>query len=287
MQHGLAAVHVLDEALDAARIGEVLALAVALVDELDLDAVVEERELADALGEDLVVELDAAEGLDGGHEVDLGAAPVGVADLRQRRDRLAATELHLVDLAVAPDPELQPVRQRIDDRDTDSVQTAGHLVAVVVELAAGVELRHHDLGGRALELVVVLDVGGDAAAVVDDRNRVVGVDDDLDIVAPAGERLVDRVVEDLEHHVVEARPVGGVADVHPGALAHRVEPLQYLDARRVVVFSAAGGLALCRNHCNLRLDRGAVRAGRGAGPAAGDAAVPARGRARSVRCASA
>ena len=35
---------------------------------------------------------------------------------------------------------------------------------------------------------------------------------------------------DLEHHVVEARAVVGVADVHAGALAHRVEALEDLDA---------------------------------------------------------
>ena len=46
----------------------------------------------------------------------------------------------------------------------------------------------------------------------------------------AGQRLVDRIVGDLEHHVVEARAVVGVADVHAGALAHRVEALEDLDA---------------------------------------------------------
>ena len=34
----------------------------------------------------------------------------------------------------------------------------------------------------------------------------------------------------LEHHVVEAGPVVGVADIHAGALAHRVEALEDLDA---------------------------------------------------------
>ena len=46
----------------------------------------------------------------------------------------------------------------------------------------------------------------------------------------AGLCLVDRVVDQLEHHVVEARGVVGVADVHPRALAHRLETLQDLDA---------------------------------------------------------
>ena len=37
-----------------------------------------------------------------------------------------------------------------------------------------------------------------------------------------GERLVDRVVQDLEHHVVQTGPVIGVADVHSRALADRI-----------------------------------------------------------------
>jgi hypothetical protein len=68
----------------------------------------------------------------------------------------------------------------------------------------------------------------DAAAVVDDRHRVVGVDHDLDVVAVTRERLVDRVVEHLEHHVVEARAIGGVADVHPGRLRTASRPFRTL-----------------------------------------------------------
>ena len=131
-------------------------------------------------------------------------------------------------------PSRQMVRrsqsgQRVHHRHADAVQAAGDLVGVGVELAAGVQLGHDDLGGRALELVVVLDAGRDAAAVVQHRDRVVGMDGDHDLVAEAGQRLVDRVVDDLEHHVMQAGAVGGVADVHPGALAHRLEALQDLD----------------------------------------------------------
>src|SRR6185436_16518048 len=83
---------------------------------------------------------------------------------------------------------------------------------------------------RALELVVFHGAGRDAAAVVEHRHRVVGVDGEHDFVAVAGERLVHCVVDDFEHHVVQAGAIGGVADVHPGALAHRLEALQDLDA---------------------------------------------------------
>ena len=46
----------------------------------------------------------------------------------------------------------------------------------------------------------------------------------------AGQRLVDGVVDHLVDHVVQARAVVGVADIHARALAHRIEPLQHLDA---------------------------------------------------------
>src|SRR6202000_1079175 len=101
---------------------------------------------------------------------------------------------------------------RVDAGHAHAVQAARHLVAVLVELAAGVQLGQRDLGGRALGLVLVvhLHAGGDAAAGVDDRDRVVGVDGDGDVVAVASQGLVDRVVDDLEDEVVQAGAVGGV-----------------------------------------------------------------------------
>ncbi len=61
------------------------------------------------------------------------------------------------------------------------------------------------------------------------------MDHRVDAIAEAGQRLVDRVVDDLVDHVVQARPVVGVADVHPGAFANRVEALEDLDALFVVL----------------------------------------------------
>ena len=75
---------------------------------------------------------------------------------------------------------------------------------------------------------------GDAAAVVLDRDRAVEVDRDVDAIAEARQRLVDGVVDDLVDHVVQARAVIGVADVHARALAHRLEALEDLDALLVV-----------------------------------------------------
>ena len=57
------------------------------------------------------------------------------------------------------------------------MQAAGDLVGVLVELAAGVQFGEGDFGGRALGqfvLVVHLDPGRDAAAVIDDAIELSG-----------------------------------------------------------------------------------------------------------------
>ena len=77
--------------------------------------------------------------------------------------------------AAAEDAQIEAVRrQRVDHRYADAVQAARHLVRVLVELTAGVELGHDDLGRRDAFLFV--DVDRDAAAVVADRARAVGVE---------------------------------------------------------------------------------------------------------------
>ena len=169
MEDVLGAVDVVDEAPDAADEGEILFLVFALVDQLDLDAVVEEREFAQSLRQDLVVELDVVEDLAVGKEVDLGAARsvvpvtrIGETSLPLLDDDLAvlgdpALELHEVDLAVALDRQPQPLATAPLTHETpDPVQAARNLVAVLVELAAGMQLGHHDLGGTAPRLVLVV-----------------------------------------------------------------------------------------------------------------------------------
>ncbi len=136
--------------------------------------------------------------------------------------------------------QVQALGERVDDRDADAVQAAGDLVAAAVaELAAGVEDGQHDLGRRAPLFLHRLD--RDAAAVVLDRAAVVRVEDDADAVAVAGERLVDRVVDDLVDQVVQTARAGR-ADVHAGAFANRFEALEDGDvlgavgARRALAF---------------------------------------------------
>ena len=82
------------------------------------------------------------------------------------------------------------------------------------------QLSHDDLScGNALFLV---HARRDAAAIIFDRDRSVGVQFNQHQIAMSGERFVDRVVRNFEHHVVQAAAVIGVADIHSRPLANRV-----------------------------------------------------------------
>jgi hypothetical protein len=133
---------------------------------------------------------------------------------------------------------------------------ARHLVAVVVELAAGVQNREHHLGGRLAALVAI---DGNAAPVVDHRHRVVDVNRDVDLVAESGERLVDRVVDDLVDEMMESR-CASRPDVHGRPLLHGLQALEHLDLVRTVIVGGAvavrarGGLGIGRQDgAGLRL----------------------------------
>ncbi|MNS92966.1 hypothetical protein D3C72_1271160 [compost metagenome] len=194
----------------------------------DRNAAVQESHLAEARGERVVVELERVEDRPVGLEVGLGAGLLD-GDLADHLDVAlggALGEAHAVNLAVALDLHLELGRQRVHDADAHAVEAARDLVAAGAELAAGVKHGQHGLERRLAGLGVHLD--GDAAAVVRDLDRMIGVQGDVDMGAEAGQRLVDRVVDHLVHQVVKAL-LTGAADVHARALADGLEALEHLN----------------------------------------------------------
>ncbi len=145
---------------------------------------------------------------------------------------LAPAEAHGVRLAAPVDLDVEAGRERVDDRSPDAVQPTGGGVGAATELAAGVQLGEDHLDAR--QPGARLDVDRDAARVVGHLDRAVPVQDDVDALTMAGERLVDGVVDDLPEAVHEA-PAVGRPDVHARTLAHRLEPLEDLQVVRAVV----------------------------------------------------
>jgi len=224
---------VLDEAADAALVLEhVAACFAALVGQLDLDAGVEEREFAQAARQHLVLELDVGEDLRRRAEADAGSVTLRRLHFPERVQRFAEGVLLLPVVAVAPDVHPQVLGQRVHHGNTHAMQAAGHLVAVVVELTAGMQHGHDDLGRR--DVLFLVDVGGDAAPVVGDGHRAIVEQGDDDVIAVAGQRLVDGIVDYLEHHVVQAGAIVHIADVHARPLAHGLQAAKHGDLAGIV-----------------------------------------------------
>ena len=245
---GLGLVQVADERLHPALVVQhlLVGLQAPQVAELDGHTGIEEGQLPQPVLERLAVELDARERLDGGEKADAGAGqilpvlpPGGLAGDLQGADRVTPGKAHLVHLAVPPDLQVQPVGQRVHHRHAHPVQTAGDLVAVLVELPAGMQLGHDHLGGG--DSLLGVDVGGNAPAVVGDGGRAVGIEGDGHLGRPARQHLVDGVVHHLVDHVMQAGAVVRVADIHARTLADGVQTLQDPDGIRAIIGSQGLG----------------------------------------------
>ena len=223
-----------DELADAALVAHLVALLLPLaqVDGADAQARVEEGLLAHTGVEDIVGVDRILEHFGVGLEGDGGAGVVGGADDGHLLRDVTAGEFHLVNLAVLMHLHGQPFGQRVDDARADAVQAAGDLIAPAAELAARVQDGKDDLerGTSGLRL----NVHGDAAAVIDDGDGVVGIDLHGDVRAVAREGFVDGVIDDLIDEVVQTAR-GGRADVHARTLAHRFQSLKDLNFRGVVI----------------------------------------------------
>ena len=215
------------EVLDPALVVELGALsACSLVLEDDAEALRQERGLAQALNENVLLPLDLVEHLVIGHENDSGARLLRGPDRFEVGRRLAAGELLLPDLAVAADLHGEPLGERVHDRDTDPVQSPGDLVALAAELPSGVQLRQDDRNGR--QSLIRHDVDRNARAVVSNGDRVVRMQQHLDEVGATRKSLVHRVVDHLEDEVVKA-PRARRPDVHTGSQTDRFKALQNSD----------------------------------------------------------
>jgi hypothetical protein len=100
--------------------------------------------------------------------------------------------------------------------------------------AARTDFGHHHFERRRAGLLVHAD--GNTDAVIGNRNIVIIHERDNDTVAAPGERFVNRVVHDFIYQMVERAGIL-TTDIHAGAQAYMLDPLQYLD----IFFSIRSG----------------------------------------------
>ncbi len=115
MQRGLVPVQVLHEGPYPAFVFEHVLLVVALVAQLDPDPRIQERQLAQPLGQDVVVKLDVGEDVRTGVEAHLGAGAITFSGDSQRRLRHTAEIDLLVGVTLSPDRKFESLGERVDD----------------------------------------------------------------------------------------------------------------------------------------------------------------------------
>ena len=93
------------------------------------------------------------------------------------------------------------------------------------------EHSEHDL--NCWKPCLVVDPDRDPASVIADRNRIILVDIDLDLIAVTGKRLVYGVVHDLIHEMMEPS-CGSASDIHPRSLSYSFQAFQDLDLVRPI-----------------------------------------------------
>ena len=136
--------------------------------------------------------------------------------------------------AIARDFQFEPVRKRIDDGNADAVQTAGNFVGVAIKFSARVQDGEYNF--RSGTLFRGVHVDGNAAAVVDHSDRIIGVHSDVDFVCVASHGFVDGIVDHFPHEMMQAH-IARRADVHRRPQAHSFQTAEHLDRFGVVLVS--------------------------------------------------
>ena len=222
MKGGFGPVQILDEGDDAPFVVEVVALFVALIENVDLHSAIEKSQFPQPLGEGFEGKLGGFENFRVGPESDVGPPFDGAPSSSRGAIGNSAFVALPVNLASAANFQFQLARKGIDDRNADPVQATGNLIGVAVEFAARMQDGHDHFCRRFFLGGVHLD--RDSAAVVLDRHRAVEMDDDRNLVAMAGQSFVDGVVDNFIDQMVQTRTVRWSRYTWPGVCA----PLQVL-----------------------------------------------------------
>ena len=165
---------------------------------------------------------------------DSRAAPIGgCSDLFHGAKRDAAREALLEEFLVARDLHDHGVGQCVHHRGTHTVQTARCLVSIARKLTACVQRAQDDLK-RGFVREFGVRINRDTAPVVTDHDGVIREQFHLDAGGMTSHRLIHGVVEHLGHKVMQSALIRA-ADIHAGALAHRLQAFENLDRGSIVV----------------------------------------------------
>src|SRR3569623_387448 len=154
----------LDEGADAPFVFEYVFFGRALIGQFNAHTLIEECQLPQAFGQDVIMKFDVSEYQRAGLETNGCAGGAAITDFSQRRYRITQSIGLIKHLAVPVDGQLQFFRERIHYGYAHAMKPTRDFVGIAVELTTGVEYGHNDLSGRPSLLGV--NVHRDAPPVV-------------------------------------------------------------------------------------------------------------------------
>ncbi len=133
--------------------------------------------------------------------------------------------------------DARPFRKRIHNRHTDTMETAGNLVSAAAKLSSRVEYRENRLERRLFGLRMSIDRY--AATFIRNLNHFTRKKPDPDMRTEARHRLIDRVVDHFPYEMMQSLD-RSTANIHTGALPHRVKSFQHLNGLRAIFILVFG-----------------------------------------------
>ena len=121
------------------------------------------------------------------------------------------------------------------------MKSAGNLVGVVVEFTSCVECGHNYFCGT--DILFCVNVYRYSSTVVSNGYGFFRVNRHVNSIAMPCQRLINRVIHQLLHHMMQAGAIFGVTNVHTRTLTHRIEAFKHLYTVGVVTFFFAHALS--------------------------------------------
>ena len=228
-------VQIFHERTDAAFVAEriFLFLPRALIFQRNAKPLVQIRQLAQTDFQRVVHKIGGFENFFIGKKSYFRASFLGIAHHLHAALRHAAVVHLLVNVPVLIYFRFQPFRKRVHRLYAYAVQAARYLIpGIPAELAARVHFgEYYFQRGNSLFRV---NIHGDAAPVVAHGAAAVGIDGYFDVRAVSRQRLVDRVIHNLVHKVVQPFRIGG-GNIHAGAFSDVFQAVENLYLFRAVL----------------------------------------------------
>ena len=127
-----------------------------------------------------------------------------------------------ISFSVNINDDFQPLRKRIDDRSAYAVQPAGHLVSPAAKFASCMQDCKNNFYCRNSGFLI--DPNRNSTTVVNDRNRIVRIDADINGIADASQRFVYRIIDNFIDQMMQSFG-RGTADIHSWSFPNRFQAL--------------------------------------------------------------